>query len=166
MLAMVVSLSCSELRHYQKVASDDDPTPKELATISPFVATYFPAKVEYLPGDTLRDTTVITNNDTTYYTYNDTVYVHIKRTDTVKVKTTVIDTIVKIDPGPLNACRNQLNMANANWYKFEESAKDYKAKWDKSLWEVRRGWFIIAALGLVIVILVWQLIKKSIKPRL
>jgi hypothetical protein len=82
---LLVLISCTPTKHYRKVASDPNVTPKKKAIIAPFVSAHFPVK-ERIVSDTVRIVDTVYDEKTTYILSTIIDSLIMRKQDTVRIR--------------------------------------------------------------------------------
>jgi PBP1b-binding outer membrane lipoprotein LpoB len=155
-LLFLVFASCNPTRHYQKVATDTEVTPKKKAIIAPWVSTNFPVEETYTKGkdsvivDTLYNADVVDSlkteldlliiaingsrgddEDSIEFIDIDSLKASIlakcKGTRTVVKTISRVDTVKKADGAALFAMKNQLDKCESATVFQDEKIKQLQA---------------------------------------
>lgn len=155
---LVLTTSCSTTRHYKKVATDSEVTPKKKAIIAPWVSANFPVEESYTKGkdsvtvDTLYNADVVDSlkteldlliiaingnrdgeeGDSIEYIDVDSLKAAIlakcKGTKVIRTVTHRVDTLKQKDGAALFTMKTQLDKCNAESVVKDEQIKNLQAQ--------------------------------------
>lgn len=163
---LLFTMGCSPLRHYKKVATDTEVTPKKKKIMAPWIMANFPSEDRYVPGDTLVRIDTLDRADTIYWETVDTLRIqeptvtrYITRTITIR------DTIYRNDPktkAELFTLRDNLAKAEYRQTAQAEEIADLKIEIGLKQDQVAKLWWWLIGVGVVFGAFVVLSIKKKI----
>lgn len=165
LLLSIMIAGCNPLKHYQKVATDTNVTPKKKKILAPWVSANFPTEERFAPGDTLVRVDTLTKEDTIYWETVDTLRIQEPVRTVTKYVTrtiTIRDTIYRSDEAKIFYMKDQLAKAEYTITQQAAEIDDLKIQIGLSEDQVRKLWFWLIGILVAAGVFVFLSIKKKI----